>query len=353
MRRFFIFLFLFCIPLSVSADIYDAADGVDTQSATEIFGDFDFRDIIDNPKEQKISTIWENVVNIFIKDIKTASKSALAVFLTAVLYSIVSGFEEGAEKTAFLICSVTVAGICCTSFAQIAQLAEGAIKNTSIFMSAAIPCFGVLLAAGGAVNSAGLCAPILVSGTIASYIMSYIGVRALFLSFALSVVGGISERFPLKSLASLLRKSAMWLVCGSQTIFCTIIGAGGFASGSLDAAVQKGVKFAASSGIPVLGGILSDAAEAIAGSSAIIKNTAGAAGILLILAIILYPIIKMAAVIVIYSLSAALCEVVSGKKIGSLLNETADTLKIFIGMMAASGVSSIISLSILIKAGGL
>ncbi len=352
MKKFLVLLFLLCVPLSVSADVYDAADLVDTQSATEIFGEFDFRDIIDNPKEQKLTLIWENILNIFIKEIKTAAKSATAVFIIAVLYSIVSGFEEGAEKTAFLICSVVVAGICCTAFSEIAKMAEGAVKNSNVFMSAAVPSFGVLLASGGNVSSAGLCVPILVSGTIASYIMTYIGIPALFVSFALSVVGGISKRFPLKNLAAILRKSAMWLVCGSQTIFCTIIGAGGFASGTLDAAVQKGVKFAASSGIPVLGGILSDAAEAVAKSSAIIKNTAGAAGILLILAIILYPIIKMAAAVFIYNLTAALCNVVSGSKIGSALGETADTIKHFIGMMAASGAGSIIFLSILIKAGG-
>ena len=70
--------------------------------------------------------------------------------------------------------------------------------------------------------------------------------------------------------------------------FTGYIGFTGVVSGTTDAMAMKAAKLTISGAVPVVGGILSDASEAVLVSAGIMKNAAGVYGILAVLAIFGY-----------------------------------------------------------------
>ena len=64
-------------------------------------------------------------------------------------------------------------------------------------------------------------------------------------------------------------------------------------AGSADAVAIKAAKFAVSGMVPVVGGILSDAAETVLAGAAAVRSTAGVLGLLAILAITAAPFLKL------------------------------------------------------------
>lgn len=65
--------------------------------------------------------------------------------------------------------------------------------------------------------------------------------------------------------------------------------ASGAIAGSADAAAVKAAKMTISRAIPVVGGILSDAAETVLAGAGVLRGTVGVVGMLVVLAICLTP----------------------------------------------------------------
>ena len=64
-------------------------------------------------------------------------------------------------------------------------------------------------------------------------------------------------------------------------------------SGGTDAAALKAAKLTISGFVPVVGGILSDASEAVLVGAGIVKNAAGIYGVLAVMALFIGPFIKI------------------------------------------------------------
>ena len=62
---------------------------------------------------------------------------------------------------------------------------------------------------------------------------------------------------------------------------------------SADAAAIKTAKMAISRAVPVVGGILADAADSVLAGAGAVKNTVGAAGLLAVLAVCLLPLMRL------------------------------------------------------------
>ena len=69
----------------------------------------------------------------------------------------------------------------------------------------------------------------------------------------------------------------------------------------------------------------------------------------IIIGIVILPIIKLAALMGIYYLGAALCQPIADEKIVSLLEQMGDTFKIFLAIMCSVSVMLIIGTTLVIK----
>ena len=353
-----LFILLFSVFPVRAEPVYDAADGISAEgqaSVQEILEDFSFRDaalsLTEGTEGGLLHRMWQGLVRFIFGEVH----SSLSVPLTIAGISVLSGLlghlggEKGAGEIGFFLSYATTIGLAAAAVGDAAELARRAAEDMSTFTGAALPSLAVLSASAGSPSAAALHPALLSAGAAASLLISRVGIPAMYLSLALSVVGNLSPRQPLRLVATVFRRAALWIVCGSLTIFSAVISVTGYAAGTLDGVAAKGIKYAASSLIPVLGGILSDAAEAVSLSALTVKNAAGAAGMLFLLLLTLYPVIKTALSALLYRLAAAISAVAADRRIPTALTDMADILSTLSGMTAAAGVLSILTIGMLTR----
>jgi len=362
-KIFYVIIIIILIGTTVIAeetDIYNAADGVSRetkQNVNEIVSDFDFKDAaldLTTGEDIGIKKVWGGILNLFAKEFKHSIRILASVAVIAIISGILtnmqSGFGKNMQNISFFICYCAILGITLSAFSEAAGIGSRAVDDMVVFTNAIVPAMGTLLIASGSLTSAALQPSILMAASIAGVIIKTIGIPLIYMSLALSLVSNMSDKYSVKNMADFLRKTALWFVSGSLTLFCAIIGITGFATGALDGVVGKTAKFAANTVIPVLGGILADAVDSVAGGALVIKNAAGAAGMLFVMLIMIFPIIKMGAIVLIYRLTAAVIQPVSDKRIVNSLSDMANVLSTLVGMMAAVAVAIILIIAMLINA---
>ena len=120
--------------------------------------------------------------------------------------------------------------------------------------------------------------------------------------------------------------------------------------GSADAAAIKTAKMAISRAVPVVGGILADAAETVLVGAGVLRGTVGIVGMLGVLAICLIPFLQLAFHYLTYKLAAALIGTVSDKRLSDLLDSIGGAFGIVLGMTGACALMLLVSLASAVKA---
>ena len=131
--------------------------------------------------------------------------------------------------------------------------------------------------------------------------------------------------------------------------FTGLIAAAGLLSGSADAAALKAAKAAISAMVPVVGGIISGAAETVLSGAGLIKSAAGTYGMLAVLAIFILPFLHMGASYLSFKLTAALGGLVDGSH-GRLLDAVATALGFMLAMVGSTALMSLMSCCFFLKA---
>jgi hypothetical protein len=132
---------------------------------------------------------------------------------------------------------------------------------------------------------------------------------------------------------------------GLLTIYVGYLTISGVIAGSVDAVTLKSTKLAISGIVPVVGSVIADAAETIAASASIIKNTIGIAGMLGVLAICVVPFLRLGAQYLIYKLTGTICSVFSDKRLSDLVVGIAGAFGIILGMAGACALLLMISMA--------
>ena len=114
-----------------------------------------------------------------------------------------------------------------------------------------------------------------------------------YLFLAISVANSALGEGVLKSIRDLIKWLMTWGLKIALYIFTGYISITGVISGATDAAALKATKITISSMVPVVGGILSDASEAVLVSAGVMKNAAGIYGILAIFAVFILPFLQI------------------------------------------------------------
>lgn len=83
--------------------------------------------------------------------------------------------------------------------------------------------------------------------------------------------------------------------------------------------------------------------------SNILKNAVGIVGVIIIISICITPILKLATLMGIYYLGAAICQPIANEKIVKLLGKIGDTFKLLLAIMCSVSVMLIIGVTLVIK----
>lgn len=148
----------------------------------------------------------------------------------------------------------------------------------------------------------------------------------------------------LKRVAGLLKWCATGLLSLLLSGFVLYLTVSGAVAGNADALAQKAAKTALSGMVPVVGSILSDAAETVVAGAGVVKGSLGVAGLLAVLCICLGPFLRLGCHYLIYKLTAALASLVTTGPAATLLDAMGSAFALLLGTVAGGGFILYISL---------
>ncbi len=303
------------------------------------------------------AAIMKTLFRIFMGEVYQGLTLLIFIVILSVLCSYLTGLQEGfgAEgvgMAAFYACYIIIAGIASVAFYQTAECAGETVEQIALFMKMVVPLVITTLVTCGALVSAAVLEPVLITVVELSVaIIQGIMIPAVMIATGMNIVNHLSDRFKTQKLVKFMNQSIKWGLSVMLTVFVSVAGIQSIASGGADALSVKLSKFATANLIPVVGGILSESVETIMNCSVLIKNSVGIFGILCLLAMVVFPILKIGAMLILFRLTAAVCEPISEPKIIGCISEFANSISVLFSILTAVCVMFVMVLTIVINAG--
>ena len=107
---------------------------------------------------------------------------------------------------------------------------------------------------------------------------------------------------------------------------------------------MKAAKFTVSNMVPVVGSILSDAAETVLAGASILRSSIGVFGMLAVLGICVYPFLHLGAHYLTYKATAALSATVADSRVSGLIEALGTAFGQVLGMTASCALLLLISM---------
>lgn len=288
--------------------------------------------------------LLEKAVSGLQPDLKEASRISLGALAAVMAVSLVQTVSPGIRETAQMAGVVALAGLLLLGTHSLIRLASATVLEMMAYGELLLPVMTAALAAqGGVTGSAALYAGTALFSALLQAVMGRLLVPGIYLYLALCTGSGATGEPLLKRTADQLKGAISWFLKILMMVFTTYLSLTGVVSGTTDAAALKAAKVTMSSFVPVVGGVLSDASEAVLVSAGLMKNAAGIYGILAVLALFLRPFLQIAVHNLLLKLTAAVCAVFGNPRLTGVLDAFAGALSLLLGMTGAACVMVLIS----------
>ncbi len=372
-------LLMFCCPAGVFAEDFEAAPlsmaeqqqkNLDLRELETFLHEVDqevqsylpeisFTQMIESFKKGDLELsphqIMDGIIRYFFREI-TANLSLLGKLLIVaviccVLQNLQAAFEGGTiARLAYFVCFLAIITIALGSFKVAAAAGLASIDKMVTFMKLLLPVLLVLLTAMGGLISVTLLQPsLLVFLSFMSAFTQGIIFPLIYLNAVLGIVNNLSERYKVSRLSGLVKQLTKVGIGLVLTLFIGVITVEGVAGAVVDGVTLRTAKFMTGTFVPVAGSMFADALDAVIGGSLLLKNAVGLTGVLVLGAIILFPVLKILAVAIIYRLAAALLQPLGDSLIADTLEDLAGSL--FLAFAAVLSVAIMFFLTITIIVG--
>ncbi len=361
LKIFMIFAILTVLPFSYAAasEIGDENEYLDVdeleknvpESAADMLEGVDIDENLNTGGA--IGTIIGKAVGQLGKIIRSTATGAVGVLAAAALCSIATGIYSQNSRISDVINLVGVAIISISSISGINSLvsvASDTINETGAFSKILLP---VLASASAITGSAAASAAKYAASVMFIDLLITVGERIVLpliymylgVSVASAAFGG-----SIGGIAKLIAKTVKLILMAIAIAFTIYLTVTGLVASSADAATVKVTKTAISTFLPVVGSLISDAADAVASGVSVVKSAAGAFGVLVVIAVCAVPFLRLAIGCLMYRAAAALSEPVSDGRISGLIESISNACGMALGLAGTCAVMLLISIISVTKA---
>jgi stage III sporulation protein AE len=209
-----------------------------------------------------------------------------------------------------------------------------------------------LAAQGGAATSAALYGATIAFDAVLSGLIRILLMPMVYIYLLLGLMHATVGEALLKRLREVLKSLMTWSLKTILYIYTGFIGITGAVSGTTDAVALKAAKLTISSVVPVIGGILSDASEAVLVGAGTVKNAAGIYGFFAIIAIWISPFLQIGVHYLLLKATGAVCTVFAGKEHTGLIQDFSSAMGLLLAMTGTICLMLLISLVCYLKGVG-
>lgn len=332
------------------ADVYDVGaveDALDRQTRS-LMGDI-------TPATQ--SGISKNIFSIFKHaldrsgaTIKDTFASMIRLMLIVVLCQVADAVvDEKGKRVVTLAGALAIVSCCVTDVRAVIEAGRSAVNEIADYSKVLLPVMVSAATASGALSGATAVYTLTTafSGVLIHFIDDLL-IPSVYTYLALALADASSGQTRMKKLRELICWGIEKLLRSTVYIFTGVLSVTGLLTKAADSATLKVTKSAVSGAIPVVGGILSSAADAVLSGAVLLKNAVGTYGMLAVFAIFIVPFLFIGSCYIMLKATAALCGVFSGIH-SDLLEAISVAMGHVLAMTASCALMSLISCCFFIK----
>lgn len=277
--------------------------------------------------------LLKNIVQKLQPELAENCRLCLAIVACAMLFSLLNSVSPKVKRISAAAGAFLISSLLVTDARFMVLLASDTIVRLSDYGKLLFPVMTTAMAAqGGITASAALYAGTAAFDSILCGILSKLLVPMVYMFLALAIGNSATGEDYLKHFQDLLKSIIGWSLKLLLTVFTTYMSITGVVSGATDAAALKATKVTISTVVPVVGGILSDASEAVLVGAGLMKNAAGIYGIIAIWALFAEPFLKIGAYYLVLKISTAVCGVFASKDIAGLIESFGTAMGLLLAM---------------------
>ena len=276
--------------------------------------------------------------------------AVLAAVAALSMLTMVPGKKIGAQLAGAML----VATILLEPAHALITLGADTVQELSEYEKLLLPVLTAAMAAqGGVGTSAALYAGTAAFNALLSNLTFRLLVPMLYMYLALAVGHAAVGEEMLKKLRDFIRSAAIWGLKTMLYVYTGYITITGVVSGTTDASLLKAAKLTISGAVPVVGGILSDASEAVLAGAAAVKNAAGIYGLLAVLSLWIGPFLRIGAHYLMVKAVGAVSGVFGVNGASSVIDAFASAMGLLLAMTGAVCLMLIISTICFLRGAGL
>ena len=253
----------------------------------------------------------DRIASALFSEIRTNASFLAEILILSLCGAACSGFfgifgSDQLSETGFYVICICVQTFLAAGFFSSIRIAEETTGEILGFMKVLLPAYFLAVTmAGGAVTSASVCGFTIGAIGVIQTVVSGFLLPVMKLYMVISLVGNLFREEMFSVMTELLGKVVGWTVLPQ-------------ADAMKNAAVMRAVE--AVPGVGAGAGVVSDL---LLGSAVLIKNTAGAAAVAVLLFLAAVPMVKLAVLMVLYYLAAAVMQPVCDKRLTACITQNA------------------------------
>lgn len=324
-RLFMLLMLIFALAMPVSA-----------MEFTPPSAPSDVQELMPAETESFAQGLWTVIkagIVKFAPDLTAAVGSCMALTAVVLLASVLNATPGNSKKVIRLVTTLALTTILLGQANAMVNLCAETVTKISDYAKLLLPVMTTALAAqGGATGATALYAGTALFNTVLSSIISKILIPMVFVFLALAAANSATGEELLKKLREFIKWLMTWSLKTILYIFTGYLSITGVIAGTADAAAVKAAKITISGVVPVVGGILADASEAVIVGAGVMKNAVGVYGLLAVAAILITPFLQIGAQYLLLKLTAALCGVFGVKEASDLIEDFSAAMGVLLGM---------------------
>ena len=293
-------------------------------------------DLFDSQRDS-FSEGLQYVLSVALKelapDLGECVRICAAILGTVVILSLLRCYEGKSKEIVELSGVVTISCLLLDTTHSMITLGTHTVAELSEYGKMLIPVMTTALAAqGGAGSATALCTATVFFDVALTSVVSAILVPAIYIYLTIAMVNAAVGDSLMKKMGDFIKWLSTWGLKLILYAFTGYISITGVVTGTADQTALKAAKVALGGVVPVVGGILSDASETILIGAAVVKNAIGVYGLLVLLAIVIGPFLKIGVQYLLMKLTAAVCAVFTDKSIIGLLEAFSSAMGLLLAM---------------------
>ena len=289
-----------------------------------------------------IAYIVTVVVSKLAPDLAEACRLGLILIGMGLATTLIAAYSGPGRKMCGLVCVIASTVLLLGNSRSLITNGINTVSQLDDYSKLLLPAMTTALASTGAVSkSAMLYAGCTIFSAILTSAIKSAFLPMIYMYLAVCVADRAIGDAVFGSIKKLLKWLITWLLKLILYVFTGYIAVSGIITGSADAISLKATKITVSGMIPVVGGIISDASEAILVGASVLKNSIGIYGLYAFFAICIGPILKIMIHAGILKVTGALTTMFSLKEHAGIIEDFSQAMSL---LLAATGANCLLLL---------